>query len=181
MRAVLLFGLVLMACGCKNKKNAASKSDEVTVVINVTRSGVYCGGARPTDQMLEEIQSAKPFADKAIYVRLGAENDLSKKVVATAKTGADGKVILSLPLGTYSLVDDSRKDDVRYKALLKQFETPPMYYGPMDKGCLATWLSTPDLTFTVAAGANNVFQVNYSDKCSWQSIPCAQYNGPLPP
>lgn len=59
----------------------------------------YCGGARPTEEMLEDAKKEKKYSDMEVML-VSAKNKMIK-----AKTDAEGKLNVKVPYGTYKLFE----------------------------------------------------------------------------
>lgn len=93
-------------------------SQKKAVVINMTYREPYCGGARPTAEMEEEAQKARPYARKKIIV-VAANGKVS-----SFKTDAKGILKLKLHAGTYRVYESWRYAKKAPKALpLNNFDT----------------------------------------------------------
>jgi hypothetical protein len=75
--------------------NINAQSAKISLQFNETRS--YCGGAVPTEAVLQELKEKKPFADQTIYVYL------KSKCVDSLKTDSLGKISKKLKYGKYNL------------------------------------------------------------------------------
>lgn len=150
--------------------NAQSK---VCIRGYVTSTEDYCGGARPSDELLQDLGTPKPFANKVIYVKMGTVNKSSNKTIKKLKTDAKGGFSVMLNAGTtYYFVEE-------WKA--KVFVTPK--YSPevvWDIQCLRKRYASPDYVLKVKNGKNPEVQINYHQNCSHNPY-CGQYSGPLPP
>ncbi|MEO6304003.1 MAG: hypothetical protein ABIP51_12605 [Bacteroidia bacterium] len=76
---------------------ACSQKKLVSGQINYTQP--YCGGARPTPEMLEDAQRAKPYANKTIIIISG------KGKVDSVKTNNGGEFKTTLKIGNYKLFE----------------------------------------------------------------------------
>lgn len=162
-----------MVCGI-------SQSHSQTIQLIITQTHSYCGGAEPTPEMLELLRTPAPFEGKTIHLRKGKMNDVHKKIVATITTDSTGIVSLNLPLGTYSVVGDDKRNRKKYRSLLKRFSKASASRSAIDKPCLKDWLKQPEAVIEVRDGENR-FTVNFHHRCDWEAIPCSSYRGPLPP
>lgn len=157
-----------------------SLSHSQTVELIITQTHSYCGGAEPTPDILERLRTPAPFEGKTIHLRKGNFNCIHKKIFATATMGATGIISLNLPLGTYSVVGDDKKDKKKYRFFLKRFATASASRSAIDKPCLNDWLKQPEAIIEVKEGENR-FTINFHHRCDWDAIPCSSYSGPLPP
>ncbi len=117
----------------------------------------YCGGARPTDEVLAEAQKPKPYAGrKVILIAKSGKVD-------TLTTDAKGKVKVKLKKGEYSLMEPWRY----YK---KSFNGAPLEH--FDKECLKTeWIKTIALISVGSKKTKISFTSDLYNYCEW-NIPC---------
>jgi hypothetical protein len=87
---LLVVSCVLTACG---------QTRQVTLTINYYVP--YCGGARPTEQIIAEAERPKPYANQTIVFVKGSKVD-------SAKTNVDGVVTKKLKTGNYQVFESWR-------------------------------------------------------------------------
>jgi hypothetical protein len=176
--ALLLFG------GCREKKFAGvdTTKNSSVVAIQLTTTRSYCGGARPPQEMLDELASPQPLAGKFVFIRKGTiNNPLDEALVAQGTTDAMGRFEFSVQPGDYYLVFEEKKDNQYSGDLLLKYKTATSNYSAIDSLCVSEWMKQPDLLMQVAANSKNNFSLNLHVPCSWDIIPCIEYRGPLPP
>lgn len=176
---VKIFSSFLFFCltiFCNKKED--SKKYEVKGELKYTSS--YCGGARPPDEMLLELQTPKPLHGKKIFIKKGKQNEADLELIDSAVTDINGHFFLLLPSGDYVAVGEEKKDKKYCNALLKKHAKATQYNSAIDVECLNNWFKTPDFTFTVK-NSNQVVNHVYHKGCQWNETPCTQYTGPLPP
>ena len=123
---------------------------QVDVHIKITQTSSYCGGAAPSNEMLEQLNTPVPFAGKIIYLRKGNTNKLCKKAVVL-KSDENGEITALLQPGIYAVVDETKKDKTFYNDLRKRFKNPVPNYEALDVACLDDWLKTPDQVIEVSS------------------------------
>jgi hypothetical protein len=134
----------------------------------------YCGGAAPTPDMLEKAKTAQPLANQSLVIRQGAVNGLGTPLVTRTMTDAQGNFSLDLTPGTYCIVL-AEKENRRTAAFLAT------QYYEIDKKCDDKWLTSCDLTFTVADKPVSGLRLTFNRKCNINSFsPCINWGGPLP-
>jgi len=175
MKQIFFFltALFLLAFAYQGKK--------VQVKCKVLQSSSYCGGAEISPEEMAEMSKPRPLANKKCYVRKGSKNDVKAPVVATFISDANGNCTLSLPPGEYCLVDERKYDKKFIADIARKYKKAGLYHSAADLNCLKAWLATPDAVFTIKEDGENKVEVNYYTPCGWDSTPCIQYNGPLPP
>jgi hypothetical protein len=175
MKNTFLFLLLILSTSLF----AAKKSKSKMVVIEgfVTQTSDYCGGAAPSEEMLENLRKPVPLAEKVLYIRIGAknkptrsgQNPIYKKVV----TDANGKFSVKLKSNvTYCFIEG-------WKA--KPFKVPAnTAYIVWDAACLYEKYVNADLVIKVSKSKNEVVKINYHQPCFFRPY-CGTYSGPLPP
>jgi hypothetical protein len=71
----------------------------------VTATYSYCGGARPSDEMLAELNRPKPMAEKKLFVKAGNSNSKNEAIIKSFNTDAYGRFNIELPKGTYCIIE----------------------------------------------------------------------------
>jgi hypothetical protein len=97
----------------------------------------YCGGAKPTPEMVEESKKEKPLTNTKFYVYR------DNKCIDTIKTNENGTVIVRLEAGTYFLFET-----------WKQFKRTPDGSPKTDffADCLKKAWAQPNYKLTVVEG-----------------------------
>jgi hypothetical protein len=176
---LLLIGLAISFGGCKSKK--MNKDGKVKIEVSVTQTKSYCGGASPTAEVLKQLNTPKPLADKTFIVRKGQENDLNEPIIAQFTTNELGVSSFRLPPGNYIITDIERADTKKFTQLMETYSEPTENYGKINVPCLSNWLKRPYIKFTVNEGEPLQLSFNIRQNCDWEAIPCVQFTGPLPP
>ncbi|MFM9984312.1 MAG: hypothetical protein ACKVOK_03720 [Flavobacteriales bacterium] len=181
----LLLLLLVISCTTPQSSTIQTKPAEVVfknVTIQAWQTSQYCGGARPSDEMLQEFQTPKPLSGQLCFIRKSETNKISSTPVASATTDNLGKINIALAPGTYCLVLPNKVDSAAYKMYLTKFGEATPNYSAIDKKCLDQWFKKPELVFTVTdAKQPTTAEFTIHHPCSWHTIPCADYSGPLPP
>lgn len=133
------------------------------------------GRARPW-KGAHYLRQANPLAgqDQAL-------NDTKRPIIDSIFTDDAGQGFLTLPQGSYILLDKDRVSNRRYRTLLREYAKGKTNYTPIDTACLRKWLSGPFDVLTITAGDTTHVTRSLTGKCSWNSVPCTRYSGPLPP
>ena len=180
-----VFAGVIFAVFCMStlqvQNNIKPKLKKIKVSGTVTQTSSYCGGARPSNEMLASLTEPKPFAHKKLFIKRGKTNDMSKAAVAEVTTDSLGNFSIALPMGDYCIVDEMKSSKKNYDDILAKYGKETQYYSAVDAACLKEWFSKPDAVFTVGKEQVKNISVSYHHPCSWNGIPCVQYHGPLPP
>lgn len=194
MKNLIIILVVVFLASCKTSKvdpkennqeivsdeeeNTGQKKYEMTGF--ATQSNSYCGGARPTDDVLREITSPKPLANTEFYIREGKENDIKKKIILSFKTDEEGKFLFKLSPGDYIIIGENRKDKKYYNQVLEKHKTASSSYTAMDTICLNNWLKGGLYQLTITDKKLENISWNIHTGCFF-SAPCVQYTGPYPP
>jgi hypothetical protein len=176
-----VFVLFLFACRQKSAVNTKKNEPTHTVKIQFTQTESYCGGARPSEEMLENLAIPKAALGKPFFIKSGNQNDPDNtEFVFVGESNGEGFAEFKLSKGEYCLVFDEKKDRNYVNDLQARYSKSTEHYSALDQSCIETWLTQPDLFIEVKDSAL-LLGVNIHKVCSWQTIPCVDYRGPLPP
>src|SRR5687768_11984069 len=104
MFRILPFIILVVSCSGRKKETSAAHSFSGLV----TQTSSYCGGARPSEEILEEYNKPKPYIGKVLHVREGKDNVSGGKVVLRIVTNDSGYFSGSLPPGSYCIVQEEQ-------------------------------------------------------------------------
>jgi hypothetical protein len=156
------------------KKPKPKKPSMWLVSGKVEKTFAYCGGARPSKEVLENLQSPVAYAGKKFYIREGRINTTSAKIVASFVTDSAGNFKVSLKPGTYSIIVEEQLNTIKASDL----QTTEL---KVDEQCLKQWWSKPLQVIQVKGVVNNL-KFSFHQRCFIGSdIPCISYTGPTPP
>ena len=161
--------------------SVASKAKKYVVEISVTSTARFCGGIKPSPEMIRVIQTPRALVQKKLYIKRGDKNTFKSEVILETCTDTLGKLKLLLPPGRYLIVDELKKDRIYYNSLIKRHLQATKEYSPIDRICLRNWFEQPDFVFEVTNSDSSLLTLNFQMPCSWDEIPCIQYYGPKPP
>lgn len=149
---------------------------------NITFTSDYCGGARPSENMLERLATPTPYQGKVFYIRSGERNNLNSPILYTVVTDSTGHYSVSLPPGNYCMIDEFRKDTSFILDVYKRDPTlQPNYLVVHDKECLQNWFNSCFYGFTILDTDVSNINFNIHRSCFRpEGVPCIDYNGPLP-
>lgn len=156
-----------------NAEQPEGKTYKVTGQVMYTKA--YCGGAAPSEEMLEQYRTPMPLADLKLHVRKGSSNTLGQSPVQTVQTDGEGRFTFTLPPGEYCLITDDRlkkPDPNSFKPGAQQ----------IDIACSDAWIVKCDHTFVIKDADLKDIALNFHRRCFLQTFnPCVHYDGPLPP
>lgn len=161
----------------QNSMIAQSKSKKTYKVSGqVTQSFNYCGGARPSEEMLNNLTKSTPYVAKVFYVKKGKENSLKNAVILKFVIDSAGKFSFNLPAGVYSIIQAEQLQKINYKTLSKISNVT------FDKLCLEKWWKQPYHQFELTDKEITGLKFHFNHACFVNSdMPCLQYVGPMPP
>src|ERR1051326_4628541 len=83
----------------KSSQIAEVKTSEkkVTISGNASQTYPYCGGARPTPEILEQLSQPKPVIGKKFHVIKGEKNSADRKIILSFTTDSSGNFSFKLP------------------------------------------------------------------------------------
>jgi hypothetical protein len=142
----------------------------------VTQTSAYCGGAEPTEEMMNEYRKEKPYAGKTFYVRKGNTNTTKEKVILSFKANENGKFSFQLPPGTYSIIQEAQVKEINPKSYNKKGSLQA------DATCLKNWWLKPYYILEIKDKDVTGLHFKFHHPCFISDdIPCIQYTGPMPP
>lgn len=151
------------------------------VIVELTYSSSYCGGAAPSDELMQELQTQKPWRNKKLYLKKGSKNTLDSKIFREVITDTSGIIKLQLAPGQYFLVDEEKKDKTYYNHVLRTYKERTNEEGPVDMDCFKKWYATPELVLNISIKSPKRYKLNIHHECKWSGKPCIPYFGPIPP
>ena len=184
MRKELLTGVLLVLfASCAQRKvvntsfRAPNQEFEVRIVAQIHKP--YCGGARPIPEMERGV--FEPIQQETFYIKQRDKNSENSRPIASFTTNDEGKAIVLLPAGVYSVLRQEQivPFDEFYKpySANRKGEKTVRY---KEEACFREWYETPELTFTVE-NKNVSLDLLRRTHCFIGANPCAIYEGPYPP
>jgi len=182
----LPFLIVLLSCATGKKnitqnnhfesnivKTESINNEDVSVVINIQRHFPYCGGAAPTNDMLNRYS---PEVGDFILI------DNSTQQHKTVRTDDTGNLRLKLSPGSYTIREKYKDTTFEAFYAIQNGATNQMYTINLDKDCYKKWWKSNLLDFSVNDSTlNEKFKITLRNSCFTGNNPCLIYNGPHPP
>jgi hypothetical protein len=162
-----------------NEPQSKKTTTKYLISGTITSTSSFCGGARPSEEILGQIETPRPFPHKKIYIKKGRVNLTSNDILVELKTDANGKFKTRLAPGVYLIVDEAKKDLTYYNTLLKEHAFLTENFEAVDTVCLKEWFAKPDFTFEVKQTNSTNIHLNFAKECF--NLPCTQFRGPYPP
>jgi hypothetical protein len=150
--------------------NIYAKGKLHKVKINFTTTESYCGGAAPSPEILQNLETKIPLPNTVFYIIKGNINKNGIAKIKKIVTDSNGSCFVKLPFGNYSIIS------VQQAQVFKIPENTRDY--KWDIACLKSNWSRPLLSFN--AKPNFVGHINLHKNC-FHSLPCGQYSGQYPP
>jgi len=144
----------------------------------VVESRQWCGGANPSDEILELLRKEAPVANKTFYVRGGSMNSPKQAVLLQFTTDKQGDFKISLPPGDYCIVEEIKKDESGMPDVSKLNEELPesQKYQLAGPNCLQKWWMTCDYSLKVGKQNRKDVVIRFHRTCN---PPCI-LGGPKP-
>jgi hypothetical protein len=162
---------LVFSCGTK-RKNKAMAEHEITGVIQIHQP--YCGGARPTEEMMQGTNS--PVSETTFYIKKGTTHNRSESVYKTVKTKEDGTFSIRLPQGEYVMLSEQKL--LSFEEYKKATEIRSTYMEYLGDDCSRLNHESADFLLKVSKDSSVVF--TYKSRCQVGTNPCYRYIGPKP-
>ena len=177
----LFISLLFFNCSPKQKATSEKNSGKsttaksVTVSGSITQTNAYCGGARPSDEMLQELATPRPFPNKKMHVIKGETNTTAHEIILSFTSDSVGGFSFKIVPGTYAIIVDEQAqapDSKKYTSQLVK----------ADETCFKDWWAKPYYLLEVGTANMKGLSFQFNHRCFVQyDIPCLRYDGPLPP
>jgi len=162
-------------------RGEASALHRVVPSGTVTETREYCGGANPSDEILEALRRPQPLAHHKLYVRRGSKNALANPILLEFSTDAEGKFQIELLEGEYCLIEEGKKgalkipDFTEENRKLAQDAPSAMPYKLTSPKCLSDWWRTCDKVLRIGKQPVTGIKIEFHRGCR---PPCVE-GGPL--
>ncbi|MCC5922187.1 MAG: hypothetical protein JJT77_00260 [Crocinitomicaceae bacterium] len=176
---IFIFTSVIFG-GCSIVQKGKQTEDLVPLQITLTTSKAYCGGAKPTPEILEKHQQKTIFSFAKIIIHEGDKNLWQSPNPMVFQADSQGVITTRLKEGTYAIVFEYKKDTLIFEKLKLDILNNVQLTG-FKEDCLIRYFDQPDAIFEVKKGSVENFEINKVIPCSWNTYPCARYIGNLPP
>ena len=194
---IYLYPLLLLSCSTNNKvaMNHSNQPTEIinnpeiisedkkdvpilnltaNIVINFTHHSPYCGGAAPSQEMLNRLN--QPMSNTT-YNLINLKTLEKTKV----KTDSLGELHLDLGIGSYAIQELYK--DCSFPDFMKQDNSRiGMYIEDLGPECYKKWWQSYLGEFTVISiDERQQLNMRESESCFTGKNPCLIYTGPYPP
>jgi hypothetical protein len=155
---------------CTTSKQGVKTKFQVSGSIMQTVS--YCGGAQPSQEILDSCNTPKGIPFEKLFVKRGLQNGENSTIVDTILANAAGNFSIDLPAGNYCLVEEWKSKS--YQLPLKSKDQT------IDSACYKNLYNTCDFQLSVTNKNIENIKILFHRKCVFNQ-PCISYHGPLPP
>lgn len=135
----------------------------------------YCGGAKPSAELLEMIKSPKPYTLSKFFIKKGEANSAKNPVVTFIETDTAGKFSIRLKEGQYCIIQDFQTKPLQ----LENYKSGINYTYQGDD-CMRKYWADCYQSIDLKSDTSNLIITIYK-KCFNDGNPCMQYIGPMPP
>jgi hypothetical protein len=162
----ILLATVIMFCICSTS-NAQSK--KYVIKIKATTTSSYCGGAAPSDDMIDKLKTPRGINGTTFYIISGSTNKADRKIIDSFTTDDLGEANIKMRAGTFAIITAEQRASFKTKSNNE--------YQTWDNACLLKTWQKPQAIFKSTSKKNVSF--NIERPCQW-NMPCGKYTGPLP-
>jgi hypothetical protein len=182
MKKVLFLFLFPILLYAQTSKKVSSKKYNIT--FSITQTSDWCGGMRPTDDMLKEFSSPKPFPNKWIYIKKNSKgkSQIDIPILDSFESNEQGEIACKLPEGNYQIVESWNKDSAVYLATLERYKIATEFNDTIDKACFDKVFNEPYYLFQVSKSLKikRKHVLNFHKTCNYSGSKCVRYKGPYP-
>jgi hypothetical protein len=182
MKKVLFLFLFPILLYAQTSKKVSSKKYNIT--FSITQTMNWCGGMRPSDEMLKEFSSPKPFPNKWIYVKKNTKGKLQidLPIIDSFESNENGEINCSFPEGNYQIVEVWNKDRIVYKSTLEKYKIATDITDTIDRKCFDKVFNQPYYQFQVSklSKSKKNHKLNFHKTCNYSGSICVRYKGPYP-
>jgi hypothetical protein len=175
MYKLLLISIIGLA-SCASSTVVTEKPDAIdiegsyNVHITITEPVPYCGGAAPTEEMLNR---TNPVSGNFVLVHV----ETGEKTIVTSESGI---LRLQLNVGNYILKETFK--DVSFEQFMNDIPQSGRSIKPGTEDCYKKWWSTNLSEFEILPDSPRLYlQCSLYRACYTGNNPCDIYTGPYPP
>jgi len=115
---VLILCAIFFSCR-SGEKTTAINDNMMSITGEILQTRDYCGGAAPSDELIEELRTPSPLAGLTLSFKKGSVNTMDVEISHQVTTDENGKFSIRIPSGVYTVLLPSQTD-------LKIFEPGPL-------------------------------------------------------
>ncbi|MBK8845877.1 MAG: hypothetical protein IPO27_04590 [Bacteroidetes bacterium] len=111
----------MFSIGCQTPKNSQSAQGYLHEVKgNLTFTYDYCGGARPSDEMLAKLKEPRVIEGFTVYLKPGKENSTAA-ITDSAQCDSNGNYVFRIPKGDYVILMPAQVKEYDLKISITSF------------------------------------------------------------
>jgi hypothetical protein len=164
MRNFILFvSLALLTIACHNQKTSTDNNQSMkkyTVTGKIEQTAKYCGGAKPTQEVLEGYKQPKPLTEFKLYVKINDLNHQKSAPIDSTITDENGIYSFNLPKGNYIIVSELQLNQTNFESKLAK-----MQLKITDQDALNNYFKKGMTTFTISQDTIINLDVLIQKKC----------------
>ena len=171
----ILFNVEIYAQNSKAKITKLKWKKSYSISGTIFQTSSYCGGARPTQELLDQMAFPKVYEGKKIYIRKGKRNNSNNKILKIITSDKEGNYSIKLTKGVYSIIVEEQVKEIREGDFVTENQKA-------DIVCLKEWWIKP--YYLLEVKNKNIHQLNFTfhHRCFvTNDIPCLTFTGPFPP
>ncbi len=181
IKAILIYLLpliIIIGLSCKRNITTKQESKLFTISGKVMETSNYCGGVEPPCEEIRQLAIPRPLSNKKMYLRKSRVNKISEPVIKEFITDNEGNFTISLPQGTYCIIEEIKKDTLKIPDFTIVNKNLPDYskFKIESKQCFEQWWSECDTILNIPDNNITDFVIRYHRECKQ---PCIE-GGPLP-
>jgi hypothetical protein len=116
-----ILSITLLAMSCHNQKSASNSNlspDQFMVTGKVEQKLTYCGGAKPTQDIIDNLKSPKALKNFKLYIKKDELNHQNALPIDSTVTNEQGHFKISLPQGNYIFLSELQLSQAKFEANL---------------------------------------------------------------
>ena len=117
-------------------RHSTKKSTSYLISGTVEKTTAYCGGAKPSQDLLNKLAKPSSYANKKFYIRTGKVNSMAAKIVKNFTTDSAGVFSIRLKPGIYSIIVEEQLHPIKPDEYANQNQE-------VDVKCLEEWWAKP--------------------------------------
>lgn len=165
--------LILMISFFSSCKNQVFKKEKSYIVSGkVLTNKLYCGGAQPTKEMIEDLKKPVIYSNKLFFIKEISEDYSNQVFLMKFRSDSLGEFKIDLKAGSYAVFLEEQINITDFSILKNQ---------ELNQKCYEEWLKKPFCTIEVLNNAVEGLEFKVEKKCFIsKDIPCLNYIGPKP-
>jgi|LauGreDrversion4_2_1035121.scaffolds.fasta_scaffold01141_4 hypothetical protein len=180
-KLIFLFLFPIFLHAQKSNKVSVKKQ---TILFYITQTNDWCGGMRPSDDMVKDLNSPKSLSNKWIFIKkkLIGKLLIDLPVIDSFESNENGEIKCSLSYGNYQVVEAWNKDRNVYESTLEKYRFPSDITDTIDKKCFDKVFNQPYYQFKVSklSKSKQIHKLNFHKTCNYSGSICVRYKGPYP-